>query len=240
MHSQLSNVAIRCIFKALAGQYDDPPKTELNYTTPFTLLVAVVLSAQMTDKGVNKATAELFKTYDTPQKMLQLSHAELLGYIRGVNFSPTKARNVLALSRALVDRHQGHVPPDRAALEALPGVGRKTANVVLNVVFGQPTMAVDTHVFRVSNRTGIAPGADVRTVEDLLVQRIPAKFMQHAHHLLILHGRYICVARTPKCPICPIRQWCLYPDKTVELAAPSSRRKPGSSNAKYRALRDTK
>ena len=213
----MSPAAVRASFKALNAQYDEPPKTELNYKTPFTLLVAVVLSAQMTDKGVNKATAELFKKYDTPRKMLQLSFDELLTYIKGVNFSPTKTKNVLALSDALVKHHNGQVPHNREALEALPGVGRKTTNVVLNVVFGEPTMAVDTHVFRVSNRTGIAPGQDVRTVEDLLMLRIPKEFMEHAHHLLILHGRYICVARTPKCPICPIRKWCLYPDKTANL-----------------------
>ncbi len=217
MSDLMSPAAVRASFKALNAQYEAPPKTELNYITPFTLLVAVVLSAQMTDKGVNKATAELFKKYDTPQQMLKLGFEELLAYIKGVNFSPTKAKNVLALSRLLVDQHQGSVPHDRAALEALPGVGRKTANVVLNVVFGEPTMAVDTHVFRVSNRTGIAPGDDVRKVENLLMQRVPKEFMGHAHHLLILHGRYICVARTPKCPVCPIRQWCLYPGKTMVL-----------------------
>jgi endonuclease-3 len=190
------------------------PRTELEYRNPFTLLVAVVLSAQMTDAGVNKATRALFAAADTPQRMLDLGEAGVLDHIRGVNFNNSKARNVTALSRLLVERHGGEVPHDRAALEALPGVGRKTANVVLNVAFGEKTIAVDTHVLRVSNRTGIAPGKTPDEVEAGLMKVVPDRFLQDAHHLLILHGRYVCKARRPDCPLCVIRDLCTFKDKT--------------------------
>jgi endonuclease-3 len=195
---------------------DNPaPKTELEYRNPFTLLVAVVLSAQATDKGVNKATARLFDIADTPQKMLKLGEAGLVEHIRTIGLFRNKAKNVIALSAALIADHAGEVPRDRDALEALPGVGRKTANVVLNVAFGEKTMAVDTHIFRVANRTGLAPGKTPRAVEDRLMKIVPDHYMEHAHHWLILHGRYICVARTPKCPICPVNDLCRFRDKTI-------------------------
>lgn len=191
------------------------PKGELEHVNPYTLLVAVVLSAQATDKGVNKATGPLFKLVETPQKMLDLGEEKLLSYIKTIGLYRGKGRNVIALSKRLVEEFGGEVPADRAILESLPGVGRKTANVVLNMAFGQPTMAVDTHVFRVSNRTGLAPGKTVLAVELKLLKRIPKRFMMHAHHWLILHGRYICVARTPKCPVCPVIDLCEYKAKTL-------------------------
>jgi endonuclease III len=200
---------------------DPDPKTELVYRNPYTLLVAVVLSAQATDKGVNKATAELFKIADAPQKMVTLGEAGLIQYIKTIGLYRNKAKNVIALSKALIEQHGGSVPHDRDALEALPGVGRKTANVVLNVAFGEPTIAVDTHIFRVANRTGIAPGKNPREVEDGLVRVVPAEYKLHAHHWLILHGRYTCVARKPLCPVCVVRDLCRYPDKTREGPAPS-------------------
>jgi len=181
---------------ARLSQQEPAPRTELHYNNPFTLLVAVVLSAQATDKGVNRATADLFPTADTPEKMVALGEAGLTRHIRTIGLYRNKAKNVIALSRALIERHGSKVPHDREALEALPGVGRKTANVVLNVAFGEATIAVDTHIFRVANRTGLAPGR------------------LHAHHWLILHGRYVCVARTPKCGVCVIADICRYPDKT--------------------------
>ena len=181
------------------------PKTELEFINPFTLLVAVVLSAQATDVGVNKATPAVFAIADTPQKMLALGEERLTEMIRTIGLFRTKARNVIALSRMLIDQHGGAVPRDREALEKLPGVGRKTANVVLNVAFGEPTIAVDTHIFRVANRTGLAPGKDPFEVEQRLIKAVPPEFVQHAHHWLILHGRYTCVARVPKCPECAIR-----------------------------------
>lgn len=184
------------------------PKTELEHLNPYTLLVAVVLSAQATDKGVNLATPALFKVADTPGKMLKLGEEKLRNYIKTIGLFNTKAKNIMALSQILVAQYDGQVPPDRAALMTLPGVGRKTANVVMNVAFGAPTMAVDTHVFRVANRTGLAVGATPEAVEDELLRVVPAEFLPHAHHWLILHGRYICVARAPKCPICPISKWC--------------------------------
>lgn len=190
------------------------PKGELDWVNPYTLLVAVALSAQATDVGVNKATGPLFKRVQTPEAMVALGEEGLRGYIRTIGLFNTKAKNVIALSQILIDRHGGVVPDTLEALEALPGVGRKTANVVLNIAFGQPTIAVDTHLFRVANRTGLAPGATPRAVEDGLVKAVPARFLQHAHHWLILHGRYVCKARKPDCPDCPIRQWCQYPDKT--------------------------
>lgn len=201
------------LFKKLARS-NSKPTTELYYTNPYTLLVAVALSAQMTDAGVNKATKGLFKKVDSPQKMLTFGLEKLQAAISGVNFHRTKARNVLAMARQLIDKHGGKVPEDRAALESLPGVGRKTANVILNTIFRQPVLAVDTHVFRVANRTGLAYGATPLEVEQGLYEIVPESHLVDAHHWLILHGRYICVARKPHCPRCVIRDICLYPDKT--------------------------
>ncbi len=191
------------------------PKGELNYTNPYTLLVAVVLSAQATDKGVNKATAGLFKAADTPQKMLKLGPDGVREHIKTIGLFNGKAKNVIALSQILVDEHGGQVPRTREELVKLPGVGRKTANVVLNIAFGEPTIAVDTHIFRVGNRTGLAPGKTVEQVEEKLEKVVPDDFRRHAHHWLILHGRYICVARTPKCAICPVYDLCEYEAKTT-------------------------
>jgi endonuclease-3 len=192
------------------------PTTELEYTTPFELLVAVILSAQATDVGVNKATRRLFPIANTPQAMLELGEETLKRYISTIGLFNAKAKNIMATCRLLVDHYGGSVPQGRAALEALPGVGRKTANVVLNTAFGQPTIAVDTHIFRVANRTGLARGADVRKVEDKLMKVVPPEFRQDAHHWLILHGRYICKARKPDCPHCPIRDLCAYRMKTID------------------------
>jgi endonuclease-3 len=200
-------------FSRLKAQAPEP-KTELEYKNPFTLLVAVVLSAQATDKGVNKATAGLFKIADTPQKMVALGEAGLVEHIKTIGLYRNKAKNVIALSADLIANHKGQVPRDREALEALPGVGRKTANVVLNVAFGEKTLAVDTHIFRVANRTGLAPGKTPRAVEDALVRIVPDAYLQHAHHWLILHGRYVCLARKPKCTVCIVRDLCRFPDKT--------------------------
>ena len=191
------------------------PKGELEYRNHFTLLVAVVLSAQATDVGVNKATGPLFAVADTPEKMIALGEARLRDHIRTIGLYRNKAKNVIALSEALVADFAGAVPDDREALQTLPGVGRKTANVVLNIAFGQPTIAVDTHVFRVSNRTALAPGKDVRAVEDALVRRTPLRWKDHAHHRLILHGRYTCKARQPDCPACVVADLCRYRAKTV-------------------------
>ncbi|MFG3447530.1 endonuclease III [Stenotrophomonas sp. NPDC047960] len=191
------------------------PKTELEYSSPFELLVAVALSAQATDVGVNKATRKLFPVANTPQAILALGEDGLKKYIATIGLFNAKAKNVIATCRLLIDQHGGEVPRDRAALEALPGVGRKTANVVLNTAFGEPVMAVDTHIFRVANRTGLAPGKDVRAVEDLLVKVIPAEFLLDAHHWLILHGRYVCRARKPDCPQCVIRDLCRFKQKTA-------------------------
>jgi endonuclease III len=190
------------------------PTTELEYSTPFELLIAVLLSAQATDVGVNKATRRLYPVANTPQAMLDLGLEELMSYIQTIGLYKTKAKNVLATCRILVDQHGGEVPRDRASLEALPGVGRKTANVVLNTAFGEPTMAVDTHIFRVSNRTGLAPGKNVDIVEQKLLKCVPKEFLQDAHHWLILHGRYTCVARTPKCWNCIIADLCDFKQKT--------------------------
>jgi endonuclease-3 len=190
------------------------PKSELDYVNAYTLLVAVVLSAQATDAGVNKATRPLFATVTTPQQMLALGEDALREAIRTIGLFKTKAKNVIALSRILVDQHGGEVPHDRAALEALPGVGRKTANVVLNVAFGEPTIAVDTHCFRVGNRTGMAPGKTPLEVEEKLMAVTPPRWGHDAHHYLILHGRYVCTARRPDCPNCVVRDLCEYPDKT--------------------------
>jgi endonuclease III len=191
------------------------PKGELQHINPFTLLVAVVLSAQATDAGVNKATPALFALADTPQKMAALGEERVRELIKTIGLYRTKAKNVIALSRILVEQHGGKVPQSREALEALPGVGRKTANVVLNIAFGEPTIAVDTHIFRVGNRTGIATGKTPLEVEQKLEQVVPAEFKRHAHHWLILHGRYTCVARRPLCEKCIIADLCKWPGKTV-------------------------
>jgi endonuclease III len=211
---ELSAAAVAEVFRRFAAA-EPEPKTELGYTSPFTLLVAVVLSAQATDAGVNKATPALFALADTPGKMAALGEAKVTELIRTIGLFRTKAKNVVALSRKLVADHGGKVPQTRDELEALPGVGRKTANVVLNVAFGQPTIAVDTHIFRVCNRTGLAPGRDPRAVELALEKRVPDAYKRHAHHWLILHGRYVCTARRPACPRCPIADLCRYLDKTV-------------------------
>ncbi|MDE2463803.1 MAG: endonuclease III [Alphaproteobacteria bacterium] len=203
-------------FFALLSAREPEPKTELRYLNAFTLLVAVVLSAQATDKGVNKATGPLFAVADTPDKMAALGEEGVAGYIRTIGLYRTKAKNVVALSRVLISRHQGRVPSDRAALEALPGVGRKTANVVLNVAFAEPTIAVDTHIFRVANRTGLAPGKTPLAVELGLEKIVPAAYRQNAHHWLILHGRYVCVARKPRCTVCIVRAFCRFEGKTEE------------------------
>jgi len=190
------------------------PKGELRYDSPYELLVAVVLSAQATDKSVNLATAKLFPLANTPRSMLDLGEARLAEVIRTIGLYRTKAKSVIGLSRLLLERHGGQVPARRDALEALPGVGRKTANVVLNIAFGQATIAVDTHIFRVANRTGLAPGKDPLEVEEKLLKFTPEEFRRHAHHWLILHGRYVCVARKPKCPGCAIRDLCDFKGKT--------------------------
>jgi len=192
------------------------PETELRSINPYTLLVAVVLSAQATDKSVNLATEPLFKIADTPQKMVALGEARLMEFIKTIGLFRTKAKNVIALSRLLLERHGGEVPRTREELQALPGAGRKTANVVLNVAFGEKTIAVDTHIFRVCNRTNLAPGKDVLAVELALEKKVPDQFKLHAHHWLILHGRYTCVARKPFCPTCVVRDLCRFKHKTVE------------------------
>ncbi len=202
------------IFRRFAER-EPEPKGELHYTNPFTLLVAVVLSAQATDAGVNKATPALFAAADTPDKMAALGEARVAELIRTIGLYRTKAKNVVALSKLLVENFAGKIPETREELETLPGVGRKTANVVLNIAFGAPTMAVDTHIFRIGNRTGLAPGRTPREVEDGLETIVPDAYRQHAHHWLILHGRYVCKARKPDCPRCLIADICLFPDKTV-------------------------
>jgi len=201
------------------AQANPRPRSELEYKNPYTLLVAVVLSAQATDKGVNKATAQIFPKIDSPEKMLRFGEGNLRDAIKTIGLYRNKAKNVIALSKALVEKHGGDVPKDREQLEQLPGVGRKTANVVLNVAFGFPTIAVDTHIFRVANRTGLAPGKTPREVEDGLEKIIPDKFKQHAHHWLILHGRYICVARKPNCPSCLVADLCRFQPKTQPAGA---------------------
>ena len=201
-------------FYALLAEANPAPKGELDYRNPYTLLVAVVLSAQATDVGVNKATGALFDAADTPGKMLALGEARLKELIKTIGLFNTKARNIIGLSHMLVDGHEGQVPNDRAALEALPGVGRKTANVVLNVAFGEPVIAVDTHIFRLGNRTGLAPGKTPLDVERKLDEITPAKWKRHAHHWLILHGRHVCKARKPLCEACVVREICAYEAKT--------------------------
>ena len=201
-------------FFAVLQAANPTPETELEYGTPFELLAAVLLSAQATDVGVNKATRKLYPIANTPQGLLDLGLEGLESYIKTIGLYRTKAKNLLATCRILLDQHGGEVPATREALEALPGVGRKTANVVLNVAFGQPTMAVDTHIFRVSNRTGLAPGKTPLAVELKLEKRVPKEYRLHAHHWLILHGRYVCVARRPRCWECAVARWCDYKPKT--------------------------
>jgi endonuclease-3 len=217
------------LYRRLAERLPEP-QTELEYANPYTLLVAVVLSAQATDASVNKATEKLFKIADTPAAMVKLGEEGLRPYIKTIGLFNTKAKNVITLSRILIDQHGGQVPRQREALEALPGVGRKTANVVLNVAFGEPTIAVDTHIFRVSNRTGLAPGRDPLEVETKLNKVTPERYRRHAHHWLILHGRYVCKARKPDCPLCVIRDLCAFKPKTLvvplekDQPAPAARR----------------
>jgi endonuclease-3 len=206
------------------------PVTELTYTSPYELLVAVVLSAQATDRGVNQATARLFPVAGTPAAMVALGVAGVEEHIRTIGLYRNKARNVVELSRLLLERHDGEVPRDRASLEALPGVGRKTASVVLNTAFGEPTIAVDTHIFRVANRLRLAPGKDVLAVERRLLKAVPAAYRRNAHHWLILHGRYVCKARRPECAACSLRDLCEYRDKTT--VDPS----PGDGTTRRRAL----
>ncbi|MGY1425136.1 endonuclease III [Lysobacter sp. A289] len=219
--SRLTKVEIDAVFARLR-QLNPHPTTELEFTTPYELLVAVTLSAQATDVGVNKATRKLYAVANTPEQISALGVDGLKPYIATIGLYNTKAANVVAMAQLLLDHHDGEVPHDRAALEALPGVGRKTANVVLNTAFGEPTMAVDTHIFRVSNRTGLAPGKTVRAVEDILVRVIPQEYLRDAHHWLILHGRYVCKARTPDCPHCAIRDICRYKDKTPGEPVPAT------------------
>ena len=206
----------REIFERFRAASPDP-KTELVYRTPFELLVAVVLSAQATDKSVNLATAKLFPVADTPAKMVKLGEAGVTEYIKTIGLYRNKAKNVIELSRLLIENFKGEIPQTREELESLPGVGRKTANVVLNTAFCQPTMAVDTHIFRVANRTGLGPGKDPLEVEQKLLKFTPPEFLMHAHHWLILHGRYVCLARKPNCPACPIRDLCDYKPKTKDV-----------------------
>ncbi|MDX5382550.1 MAG: endonuclease III [Rhodobacterales bacterium] len=213
MVQQLGYHALRDIFTRFQAA-DPEPKGELEHVNAYTLVVAVALSAQATDVGVNRATRDLFKIADTPQKMLDLGEEGLIDHIKTIGLYRNKAKNVIKLSRILVDDYGGEVPNSRAALQSLPGVGRKTANVVLNMWWGMPTQAVDTHIFRVGNRTGICPGKDVNAVERAIEDNIPADFQHHAHHWLILHGRYTCVARKPKCNACLIRDLCQYEEKT--------------------------
>ncbi len=209
------NRAKRERIMARLAERDPDPTTELHYDTPFQLLIAVILSAQSTDRGVNAATAGLFPAAPDAESMLALGVEGVKEYIRTLGLFNNKARNVIETCHMLVERHCGEVPRQRAALEALPGVGRKTANVILNTAFGEPTIAVDTHIFRVANRTGFAPGKNVRAVEDHLVKVMPKAYLRHAHHWLILHGRYVCTARKPRCAECRIHDLCEYPDKTA-------------------------
>jgi endonuclease III len=207
----------RAIFERFR-EANPKPRTELQYRTPFELLIAVILSAQATDKSVNKATAQLFRAANTPAAILSLGVKGITPYIKSIGLFNNKAKNIIATCRALLEQHAGEVPHSREALEQLPGVGRKTANVVMNTAFGEPTMAVDTHIFRVANRTGLAPGKTVRAVEDKLLKFVPPEFLQDAHHWLILHGRYVCTARKPACPRCSIADLCEYRHKTRAIA----------------------
>ena len=213
MARQMGYQALREVFARLAA-HEPEPKGELEHVNAYTLLVAVALSAQATDVGVNRATRDLFRVADTPQKMLDLGEEALVAHIRTIGLFRNKARNVMRLSRILVEDYGGEVPSSRAALQSLPGVGRKTANVVLNMWFRIPAQAVDTHIFRIGNRTGICPGRDVDAVERAIEDNVPAEYQQHAHHWLILHGRYVCTARKPKCGVCLIRDLCPWEEKT--------------------------
>jgi endonuclease III len=219
----MTSAEVRGFVEALARANPDP-RGELNYTDPYTLLIAVVLSAQTTDAAVNRATATLFSEAATPAAMVKLGVERVAEHIRSLGFWQTKARNVVELSRQLVEQYGGEVPRDREKLEALPGVGRKTANIILNVAFGENTVAVDTHVFRVGNRTGLAPGKTPRDVEDALLRRVPSAFLHNLHHWLILHGRYVCKARLPECWRCVAAEWCRYPDKTPPPSAKPPRK----------------
>ncbi|HTE15993.1 MAG TPA: endonuclease III [Burkholderiales bacterium] len=211
----MNTVKRRAIFQRFSAANPEP-RGELRYQTPFELLIAVILSAQATDKSVNLATGELYKHANTPQNILKLGQKGLERYIKSIGLYHTKAKNILATCKMLIENHGGEVPHSREALEALPGVGRKTANVVLNIAFGEPTIAVDTHIFRIGNRTGIAPGKTPLEVEERLLKFIPDEYKLHAHHWLILHGRYVCVARNPKCGECLIRDLCEFRGKTGE------------------------
>jgi endonuclease-3 len=216
--------AQRVEFFRILRAADPEPKSELEYATPYELLVAVVLSAQATDRSVNLATRRLYPVANTPEKIVALGEVGLREHIRTIGLFRTKAKNVIALSRLLLEEHAGQVPRTREALEKLPGVGRKTANVVLNVAFGEPTMAVDTHIFRVANRTGLAPGKDPLAVELKLLEVVPEEFRLHAHHWLILHGRYTCLARSPRCGECPVYAPCGFKDKAKIAAPPPPKR----------------
>jgi endonuclease III len=227
--SLMNRKKVAAIFARLKS-LNPKPTTELEYSTPFELLVAVILSAQATDKSVNLATRTLFKHANTPQAIAKLGIEGLSNYIRTIGLFNSKAKNVIEMCRILLEQHGGEVPQSREALEALPGVGRKTANVILNTAFGQPTIAVDTHIFRVANRTGLAPGETVRDVEDHLLKVVPPEYLHDAHHWLILHGRYTCVARKPKCPECPILELCEFREKT--RSAP-----PGTEKSRARRTR---
>lgn len=209
------NRETRILFFVALQKQNPHPKTELYYKSPFTLLIAVVLSAQATDLGVNKATKLLFEKIETPKDIIDLGEEKLLEYFKSLNYYKTKTKNIIALSKILIEKYQGLVPAEREDLESLPGVGRKTANVILNVAFNQPTIAVDTHIFRVSNRTGLAIGKTPLDVELGLIQKIPSAYIHDAHHWLVLLGRYICKARKPDCPKCPVRPYCNYPHKTT-------------------------
>jgi endonuclease III len=227
----LSKAKAEALYARLAA-IEPNPRTELDYVNPYTLLVAVVLSAQATDKGVNRATKELFAEVDTPEKMVRLGEARLSKFIQTIGLWRNKAKNVIALSKELIAKHNGQVPDDREALEALPGVGRKTANVVLMEIFGEGTIAVDTHVFRVANRTGLADGKTPAEVEAQLMKITPAKYLHGAHHWLILHGRYVCLARKPECPRCVIADICLFQPKTRAIAATKTRAPSGAKSKK--------
>jgi endonuclease-3 len=237
------NPAKRHEFFARLQAANPAPTTELNWSTPFELLVAVILSAQATDKSVNQATAKLFPVANTPQAILALGLDGLKAYVKTIGLYNSKAKNIIATCETLVARHGGEVPRDREALESLPGVGRKTANVVLNTAFGEPTMAVDTHIFRVANRTGLAPGRNVRAVEERLLKVVPPEFRLNAHHWLILHGRYVCKARTPECWRCVVSDLCDYRPKTPDpksAAVPAPRAKAPRARAQTRRAATTK
>ncbi|MBS0385081.1 MAG: endonuclease III [Proteobacteria bacterium] len=231
MAKRLTRAKAAELYARLAKLRPDP-KTELEYVNPYTLLVAVVLSAQATDAGVNRATRDLFKSVDTPEKMVRLGETALGKRIQTIGLWRNKAKNVVALSRALIENHKSEVPRDREALQALPGVGRKTANVVLMEIFGEGTIAVDTHVFRVANRTGLASGKTPAEVEMQLMKITPAEYLHGAHHWLILHGRYVCLARKPECPRCVIADICLYQPKTRTIASTKARTPAGARSRK--------